>query len=123
MKEEYPLYPDLTEEGGLEAQRLIDRFKENMKKVCEETLSELYTDVAVYISSDSWTNYRNQLLNGFQNYGNRRIQGVHDFAKIRKSIYNEYRDELIPDLNQDLLAEIESLKLQIKYMEESRRPF
>lgn len=121
MSEEYPLYPTLSELGQQEAQALIDQFKAQMKKVCEDTLSELYTDVACYIESDSWTNYRNQLISGFQNYDNRKVQGQHDFAKIRKAIYEEFRAELIPDLNQDLLSEIESLKLTIKYMEESRR--
>ena len=123
MDKEFPLYPDLSEEGAKEAQALMDKFKQNMLKVCEETLSDLYTDVVCYISSDHWCNYRNQLMDGFRNYDNRKVQGEHDFAKIRESIYKEYREELIPDLNQDLLKEIESLKLTIKYMEESRRGY
>jgi len=123
MNEEYPLFPELSEPGQQEAQALMDRFKEQMEKVCEKTLSELYTDVACYIESDSWTNYRNQLLEGFRNYDNRKVQGQHDFTEVRKQIYKEFRDELIPDLNQDLLKEIESLKQQIKWMEESRNRY
>lgn len=119
MSEEYPLFPKLSEPGQQEAQALIDQFKEQMKQVCENTLRELYTDVACYIESDSWANYRNQLIEGFQNYNNRKVQGQHDFAKVRKAIYEEFRAELIPDINQDLLAEIESLKLQIKFMGKS----
>lgn len=121
MSKDYPLYPELSEEGKQEAQELINQFKEKMKKVCEETLGQLYVDVACYIESDSWTNYRNQLLAGFQNYNNRKIQGQYDFAKIRRKIYEEYRDEIIKDLNQDLVQEIESLKQEIKALNERSR--
>lgn len=121
MSEEYPLFPTLPEEGQREAQSLIDRFKDELKKVCDNTLSELYTDVACYIESDSWSNYRNQLLDGFRNYNNRKIQGEHDFAKIRAEIYKQFRSELITDLNQDLLAEIDELKETINILQNANR--
>jgi hypothetical protein len=121
MSEQYLLYPSLSEEAQKQAKELMEQFKAEMLKVCDATLETLYCDVSCYIESDHWTNYRNELLDGFRNYNNRKVQGQHDFAKIRAEIYKEYRDELIPDLNQDMLAEIESLKQQIKWMEESRR--
>lgn len=121
MNEQYPLYPLLSEEAKKQAQELMNQFKEKMLKVCEETLLDLYCDVSCYIESDHWTNYRNEILDGFRNYNNSKIQGKHDFAKIRAEIYKEFRNELIPDINQDMLEEIESLKRQIKWMEESRR--
>ncbi|MDD3927130.1 MAG: hypothetical protein PHT33_10795, partial [bacterium] len=59
-------------------------------------------------------NFRNELLSGLQNYGNRKIQAQYDFGRIRKAIFEEFRDEIIADLNQDLLQEIEDLKGQLE---------
>lgn len=123
MSKEYPLYPTLSKEAQKEAQDLMEQFKTEMLKVCDATLEKLYCDVSCYIESDHWLNYRNELLDGLCNYNNRKIHGQYDFGKIRKKIYEEYREQLIPDLNQDLLEEIESLKQQIKWMEESRRNY
>lgn len=112
--EKFPLYPRLTEEGENEAQLLMDKFKESFKKMADEALGELYSDVACYIESDSWLNFRNDLMSGFKNYENRKVQSEWDFREIRKEIYKEFRDEIIKDLDQDNLKEIESLKKQLK---------
>ena len=121
MSKQYPLYPSLAPEAQAEAQALIDGFKKKMLKLCEETLGELYCDVSAYIESDHWTNYRNDLLAGLQNYGNRKVQASHDFAKIRRGIFDEYRAEIIADLNADLLAEVEDLKKTIEQEREYAR--
>ena len=85
--DEYPLYPELTEAGKKEAVELIESFKTALKKVAEETISNLYCDVIQYIESDSWNNFRNELMSGLKNYANRRIQGEYDFKAIRQQIY------------------------------------
>lgn len=121
MSEKYPLYPKLSEEGEKEAQLLLDSFKEKLKKIADEVLGNLYCDVACYIESDSWTNFRNELLDGLRNYNNRKIQGEYDFEKIRQSLYKEFRDDIINDLNQDLVKENEQLKKQIENLSESLR--
>lgn len=118
---DYPLYPELGEEAKQAAQDLMDKFKSNLLKICEETIGELYCDVANYIETDSWMNFRNELLDGMRNYNNRKIHAQYDFEKIRQAILKEHRDDIIADLNQDLLAEIDSLKQQITWMQESRR--
>jgi len=118
MENQYPLFPRLDDEGQTHAQELVDKFKEKMKKAADEVLGELYCDVAVHIESDSWSNFRNELMDGFRNYRNRHIQNKYDFAEIRKQIFKEFREEIIQDLNQDYLAEIESLK---KELSESRQ--
>lgn len=110
MDNECPLFPELPEAAAQEAQVLIDKFKEQLKRAAQEVIGELYCDVVTYIESDSWTNFRNELLCGLQNYQNRKVHAKWDFKKIRQAIYREYRDEIIMDLNQDLVAEIESLK-------------
>jgi len=116
MSEKYPLYPRLSEEGEKESQIIIDAFKEKLKAAAEDAIGELYCDVVPHIESDSWTNYRNDLMDGFSNYGNRLIQGEHDFAKIRASILKNHHEEIISDLNQDMLKEIERLKEEIEFV-------
>lgn len=117
---EYPLYPKLSEEGEKEAQKLIDAFKAKISKIAEETIQELYCDVALYIESDSWGNFRNEIMDGFRNYDNRKIQGEYDFKEIRQSILKNHRDKIIKDLNQDSLEEIKTLKDQIEHLQELR---
>ena len=114
--EEYPLFPTLPEDGKKEAQRLVDEFKASLIKVADEAIGNLYCDVVEHIESDSWTNYRNCLMDGLKNYANRGIQGKHDFKEIRRSIYKEFRSDIIVDLNQDLVEENEGLKEQIKFL-------
>jgi hypothetical protein len=120
MSNEYPLYPELPEGGAEEAQELIEKFKKQLAKVVEDVIGDMYVDIVPHIESDAWTNYRNDLLAGLTNYRNRKIQGDYDFTRIRRSMYEEYRDEIIEDLNQDLLKENESLKKQIEMMQKSR---
>ncbi len=120
MSEEYPLYPALSEEGEREAVKRLNGFVNQLKDKIKETMSEFYTDELPYIESDTWTNYRNEIMAGFKNYNNRKIQGEHDFKKIRQAIYKEYREELIVDLNQDMVEEIKVLKKRIEYMQEAQ---
>ena len=117
MSVEYPLYPELTEEGKKEADLWLQKFRDKMKKVADEVVSDTYCSCVGYIESDSWSNFRNEILDGFKNYGNRKIQAEYDFATIRSEIYKQFRDEIIVDLNQDLVKENEALKKRIEYFE------
>jgi len=123
MKDEYPLYPELPEAGKVEAQKLIDDFKGKLKKAADEAIADMYCDVAVFIESDSWSNYRNKMMDGFRDYGNRKIQGDYDFKEIRKAIYKEFREDIIEDLNQDMVDEIASLKKQLESEREFKRRY
>jgi type III secretory pathway component EscR len=120
MSKEYPLYPELSEEGKKEADLWLQSFRDKMKEIAEETLSEVYGSCVEYIESDSWSNFRNEMLEGFKNYKNRKIQAEFDFAEIRKQIYKEYRDEIIQDLNQDLVKSNKELEEIIEKMQEER---
>lgn len=114
MSESYPLYPRLAEEGVLEADAIIKSFKEKIAKAAADAIGELYVDLPDYIESDSWGNFRNSLLDGLTNYGNRKIQGYYDFAKIRRQIFVEFKSEIINDLNQELLKENRELKESLR---------
>ena len=121
MNNEFPLYPRLNEPGEEEAQALVDKFKSKLKEAADEVIGTLYCDVVTYIETDSWSNFRNQIMEGFKNYDNRKIQNEYDFKKIRAGIYKEYRDDIIADLNQDLLKEVETLKKDLEQAREWNR--
>ena len=121
MNSTYPLFPELPEEGQKEAQELIDKFKASLLKSAEDAIMSLYTDITPYIESDSWGNFRSQIMNGFKNYENRKIQNEYNFAEIRKEIYKEFKSDLIPDMNQDILKENEDLKKQILHLSDLLR--
>ena len=120
MSEKYPLYPELSEEGKEEAIRLVDKFKkqlsEKAKEVIENILGDMYCDLLPHIESDAWCNFRNDLLAGFTNYNNRKLQGDYDFKKIRQQMLKEFRSEIIKDLNQDYIDENTELKKDIERM-------
>jgi len=115
MSNNYPLYPELTEEGKAEAQQLMENFKPVVLSVIEDLMRDLYCEVSMHIESDHWSNYRNQLIDGFRGYDTR--QHSHDFKELRQAIYANNKAEIIKDLNQDLVAENERLN---KYIEEHR---
>ena len=115
---EYPLFPELTEEGKNQAQDLMVKFEQKLKEraveVMKDITNDFYTDILNEIESDHWTNYRTKLLEGLCNYENAKKHSKHDFDRIRRSIYENHKEEIVKDLNQDLLAEIEDLKRQLK---------
>ena len=114
--EEYPFYPELTEEGKLQAQALMVKFEETLKasatKIISEFSTEFYCDVLNEIESDHWANYRTKILNALCDYRNK-PNNKHDFDRIRLSIWRNHKEEIIKDLNQDLIKEITDLKEQL----------
>lgn len=116
MTKEYPLYPELTEQGKAEAQRIMDSFKPKLLRLMEEVLSDLYTDVSYYVESDHWTNYRNAIMAGFKGYAGK-VHHAYDFKELRQAIYNNHKNEIVADLNQDLIEENERLKQEIEWLQ------
>lgn len=117
MSEDYPLYPELTEQGREEAQKIMDSFKPRLTKLMEEVLSDLYTDVSYYVDSDHWTNYRNALMDGFKGYGGGKPNHEYEYKELRQAIYTNHKEEIVNDLNQDLVAENDRLKAQIESLQ------
>lgn len=118
MSEEYPLYPELTDQGKEEAQKIMDSFKPKLMELMNEVMGDLYTDVSYYIDSDHWTNYRNALMDGFLGYGGGKPNHEYDYKKLRQAIYTNHKEEIVQDLNQDLVAENESLKEHIDILQQ-----
>jgi hypothetical protein len=116
MSEDYPLYPSLTEDGEKQAQAIMDSFKlrvaDLMKTSAEEVMIDLYCDVAMHIESDSWTNYRNELMDGFKGY--KAETHKHDFKELRQAIYSNHKEQIVKDLDQDLMEENARLKIELQ---------
>jgi len=120
MEETPSCYPELSELGKLEAQELVENFKSRLRTAAGDIIGQLYTELPDYIETDSWTNFRNTILQDLCDYRNNRVKHGWDFKRIRESIYQENKDQINKDLNQDLIEELESLKKQIEWMRESR---
>lgn len=87
-----------------------------MENVIDGVLNNIYTDVVPWVESDSWSNYRNSIINSLTDYSSlsRNEKHSHIWKTIRKKILDENREEIINDLNQDFLEEIEELKKENK---------
>ncbi|MCB0490534.1 MAG: hypothetical protein KDC99_18805 [Cyclobacteriaceae bacterium] len=114
MIEEYPLFPELTEEGKAEAQRIMDSFKPKLAAMMDEVMGDLYCDVSYYVESDHWTNYRNAIMRGLTDYQSDHPHHQRDYGQVRRAIYENHKEEIIKDLNQDLVEENERLKAENK---------
>jgi len=123
MSKEFPLCPELREEAKQEAQDLMNEFKKKMENLAKEILSQLYCDTAMYIESDSWSNFRNEIMLGFSKYGNRKLQADYAFARIRQTIFEEHREEIIKEIQEDIVKENESLKKQLHDLREFHRRY
>ena len=117
MSEDYPLYPELTEQGKMEAQKIMDSFKPKLAKLLDEVMGDLYTDVSYYVDSDHWTNYRNALMDGFKGYKHGKCNHQHDYKELRQAIYENHKEEILNDLNQDLVKENERLRARSEQLQ------
>lgn len=117
LGEQEPL--ELSEDGHNEAMRLIENFKSTAIKALEDAVGDLYCDVMPYIESDSWLNFRSQVLGGIK--GCTPKISDYDFKAIRRKMFEDYREEIIDGINQDNLDEIEALKRQLEKERQWRR--
>lgn len=118
---EYPMYPGLSEAGAEEAQTLIEAFADKIKKAANETIGDLYTDIMPFIESDSWTNFRNKIVDGMRDYPNAKVHAIYDFKNIRRKMFEEFREEIIADIQADIVSENNELKEQIERLHAQNR--
>jgi len=116
--------PELTPQAYEDAEELLKTFKERIlteaQTILNDVAGKLYCDVLPYIESDSWSNFRSNILNELvSNYPSRK--STYDFKKLRKIIFEENREEIIQDLNQDLVDENIRLKSRLNNMIENDR--
>ena len=112
------LYPELSEKGNNEAIELLKKFQETIRVKADEVFRDLYCEHTHFIETDSWTNYRTTILDGLKNYSWAKNQLSYDYKRIRRAMFEEYRDEIINDLNQDLLETIKEKDREILILKE-----
>lgn len=117
----HPLYPELTEQGKEEAQKIMDSFKPKLAKLLDEVMGDLYTDVSYYVDSDHWVNYRNALMDGFNGYTHGKPDHKYCYKELRQAIYKNHKEEIVKDLNQDLVEENERLRATINQLQDQAR--
>ncbi len=107
----YPLHPELSLQGKVEAQAVIERFKNEMKSAADNAIGDIYCEAMHHIESDSWSNFRSSIVIALSNYGSTGEDKIYpnELKAIRDSVFKDHREELLKDLNQDLLAEIDRL--------------
>lgn len=119
--ENYAFYPELTEQGKEEAQLLMSSFKVKAKEVLENLIDDycgrFYCEIAPEIESDSWQNFRNKVMDGYKDYGNKELK-PYDFKDIRQQLYKENKAEIDKDLNQDNLDKIRDLEQTIEFLQQ-----
>lgn len=120
-QQEFPLFPELTEQGKEEAQKIMDSFKPKLVKLMDEVMAELYTDVSYYVDSDHWTNYRNALMDGFKGYRHGKTDDSYDYKELRQAIYKNHKEEIVKDLNQDLVEENATLLARVDQLQQQLR--
>lgn len=107
---------ELSEKGHLEANELLNSFRERMKKIADEVMGELYVNVMPYIETDSWLNYREtlrcELMNKYRTVET--CTSEEYWAKsVREAIYKQFNAELKQGIIRDLEEQIEELKADL----------
>jgi hypothetical protein len=118
-------YPKLPEDAEIAAQKLIDNSRDYLKKVIENATTEIfdkiYVDFVPWIASDSWGNFRMQIVDAICNYNQLREFSRWDAKKVRNRIFSEYKEEIVEDLNQDNLEKIKELEEEIVRLKKESR--
>lgn len=112
----------LPREIQLEEQRKRDYLKFievslcGIKDVVESVVRESTLEYAMHLDTDAWTNYRQTLQTALQKKVTSDIMTGEDYwaVAVRQVIYQEYKEELVNRLNQDLVEEVNNLKLRLK---------
>lgn len=93
-----------------EAQEVLDSFRKKLKDICEETLGELYVNIMPYCETDTWMNYREAMrleLERDYKYSKFKNEWSRD---LRRAIFVENREEIIPLLEKDIYERIKQLE-------------
>ena len=105
-------------------QELVDTFKLKLKKAAEEVLSDLYTDVSSYASSDAHMNFYNYLKDELRESFIKEVSekyGHYSWAhSIRMELMKIYPEILSNKIIEDLQEQIKSLKDTIQQLHERR---
>lgn len=106
-------FPELSDRGNQDAIHLIERYKSRLIKVAEESIGELYVNLAPHIATDAWTNYKEQCrISLYHQYVNIETASQEDAwaMMVRESIFVQFREQLETGLIADLKKRIKNLE-------------
>lgn len=113
------LYPKLTEKGKEEAALLVKSIVKAVIKELDD--NDFYCNIPCYIQSDSWINFRNSIMDGFNDYANGKANDLYDFKHLREVMLRENYDQIIKDIDQDNLDKIKDLEKHIEILNSFNR--
>lgn len=109
--------PQLSTAGKEVAETILKKFEEKMKHqaggVIKDVFDEFYSSYANYIEQDSWLNIRQHYIDLLCNYSNLTEQDRYTAKKLRKRIFDEFKEEMINDIIKDLEEEVKELKEEL----------
>lgn len=125
MSQDEMQWPQMTEEQLKLCERLIEKFKGQLKSAAEDALSTVYVDVMPHIESDTFLNFKSQAMSVIRGYATKDATMIGDYSgqKIRAKIFEEHRVEIIELLNQDHLCKIKELQEDLKREREYNRRY
>lgn len=116
---------ELIEERFAKAQqRLMDGFRDKLKRVCDDVMGSLYTDVAPYAVTDAHTNYMNLFREMFRESLIRDVAENHSYYSyghsIRMELMKKYPHIISNKIIEDLQDHIKSLQEHIEQLRSYR---
>src|SRR5690625_6936674 len=97
--------PQLSVEGKEVAENILKEFEENMKiragDIIKDMFDEFYSSYANYIEQDSWYNIRQHHIDLLCNYNYLTEQGAHTAKRLRKRIYEDFKEEMTNDIRSE----------------------
>jgi hypothetical protein len=114
----------VPEHGKTVEQRIFSEFTNKFKKLTSEILGEVETDFLPHIETDLVLNERDEVINALTSKWNnpnaeRFVIGSYEAREIRARIFEENRDTIITELDQDNLKKIAELEQTIKIMQDA----
>lgn len=118
------LKQELADKFSTAQQQLVDAFKDKLKSVADGVISNFYTDVCNYATSDAHTNYYNLLRDEFRSSMKEEILSKNSYYSwahsIRMDILKNHKEELANKIISDLQDRISSLEEHIENMRKFR---
>lgn len=119
-------YPELSKEGQERTKLIVDKFKNQLEEIANNTfVSFADTMASEIVDDDAWIDFRRTVINALCGYGDRdkKMAGTFDgqwWTQIRKKILEENREAIVTDILLDKEAEIKMLKEQVNYLQNNR---
>ena len=112
---------NLTERAHLEFKQFMESSRKALAQTIRDQANELmttvYTDYGMFLETDAWINYRENLRAELRGGYHREILNSEECAwarSVRDFIFNEHRAELVEMINKDLMVKIKSLEEELR---------